>query len=181
MSYPAEQLPPHSSFEGAGVYTIHYRGDFNAYHGMPDHEPIYVGKADPPGKRQGRSLLERSLSQSIKPALYDRLTKHAVSIKNASNICLSDFMCRWLVLDEVWIGLTEQVLIAEYQPLWNVVVAGFGINDPGKGRRNQRRSQWDTLHPGRSYAAHLTPRDETPDDILSAIREHRMGQRNLQG
>ena len=176
MSYPAEQLPPHSAFEGAGVYTIHYCGQFDAYKGMLEKEPIYVGKADPPGKRQGRSVLERSLAPSVKPVLYERLTKHAASINDANNISISDFTCRWLVLDEVWIGLTEQVLIAEYQPLWNVVVSGFGINAPGKGRSGQRRSQWDTLHPGRSYAEHLTPRTETQDDILLKIREHRAGQ-----
>ncbi len=76
--------------------------------------------------------------------LHDRLTKHARSIEQAENLDLRDFSCRWLGLDEVWIGLTEQVMIAEYRPMWNVVVAGFGINDPGKGRTGQRKAQWNT-------------------------------------
>ena len=33
--------------------------------------------------------------------------------------------CVWLVLDPVWIGLTEQVLIAVYRPIWNSVVDGL--------------------------------------------------------
>lgn len=84
-----------------------------------------------------------------------------------------DFRCRWLVLDPVWIGLTEQVLISEYRPLWNVVVDGFGNNDSGKGRINQRRSQWDTLHPGRDWAFHLQDRGETDADIRRLIANDR--------
>ena len=157
MGYPAVPLPPAPSFEGAGVYTIHYDGSFSAYAGIRAEEPIYVGKA----------LTSDSRS------LYERLSKHATSIKSAENLDLADFHCRWLVLDRVWVGLTEQVLIDEYRPLWNVVVAGFGINAPGKGRKDQRKSQWDTLHPGRSYAADLPPRKEAPDDILRSIYKHR--------
>ena len=166
MNYPDAPLPPTLSFDGAGVYTIHYGGPFDAYRDMS--EPIYVGKADPPGKRQGRDR-----TKAVRSVLHDRLTKHARSIEQAENLHLKDFTCRWLVLDDVWIGLTEQVLTAEYRPLWNVLVAGFGINAPGKGRGEQRKSQWDTLHPGRPYAADLPPRDETPDDILTKIHLHR--------
>lgn len=166
MNYPAAPLPPTPAFEGAGVYTIHYGGPFDAYRDMP--EPIYVGKADPRGKRQGRGR-----TMAVRTVLHDRLTRHARSIEQVENLDLRDFTCRWLVLDDVWIGLTEQVLIAEYKPLWNVLVAGFGINAPGKGRGDQRKSQWDTLHPGRPYVATLPPRDETPDDILANIHLHR--------
>ena len=81
--------------------------------------------------------------------------------------------CRWLVLDPVWIGLTEQVLISDYQPLWNVVVEGIGINAPGRGRGNQARSQWDTLHPGRPEVADLPDREESAETILEAISAHR--------
>lgn len=168
MGYPATSLPPVPSFDGAGVYTIHYRGDFDAYRGMADHEPVYVGKADPPGKRQGRTS-----SRGTGTVLHDRLTKHSQSIGQTRNLKLEDFTCRWLILDEVWIGLTEQVLIAEYQPLWNTIVSGFGINAPGGGRSTQRKSLWDTLHPGRPYAEHRPPNDETEAAILAKIREHR--------
>ena len=168
MEYPSCDLPPAESFEGSGIYTIHYRGSFPAYANMGDETPIYVGKADLPGKRQGRALAKRTAA-----ALCRRLAKHAETIEAANNLHLLDFTCRWLVLDQVWIRLTEQVLIAEYRPICNVAVDGFGNNNPGAGRRNQRRSQWDTLHPGRAWAAHLQDGRDTAADILATIAEHR--------
>ena len=170
MEHPPNDLPPKESFGGGGVYTLHYVGSFSAYAGMSDEMPIYVGKADLPGKRQGRP---RTRQQT--PALYRRLVRHAESLESAQNLHLHDFRCRWLVLDAVWIGLTEQVLIAEYSPLWNVAVDGFGNNDPGKGRWNQRRSQWDTLHPGRLWATKLQDSLETAADIAAGIEKHRAG------
>ena len=168
MEFPADALPPEESFEGAGVYTLHYVGDFPAYTGIGMDVPIYVGKADPPGRRQGRAS-----ATSGTTALYRRLSHHAESIESASNLNLKDFRCRWLVLDPVWIGLTEQVLITQYQPIWNVVVDGFGIHAPGGGRSNQRRSRWDTLHPGRGFALNLRDRGETGTEVMNAIIAHR--------
>ncbi len=166
MEYPADVLPPGGAFDGAGVYTLHYTGAFPAYADIGVDVPIYVGKADPPGRRQGRTRTSTSV-------LHGRLQEHAGSIQAASNLDLTDFPCRWLVLDPVWIGLTEQVLIAQYRPIWNVVVDGFGNHDPGAGRYNQRRSRWDTLHPGREWAPNLRDRGETAADIIAAINVHR--------
>ena len=168
MEFPAGGLPPSEPFPGVGVYTLHYVGSFSAYADIAEDTPIYVGKADPPGRRQGRSSATSGTN-----ALYRRLSHHAESVRAASNLDLKDFRCRWLVLDPVWIGLTEQVLIAQYQPIWNVVVDGFGNNDPGRGRWNQRRSQWDTLHPGREWAFNLQDRGETAEDVMRAITSFR--------
>lgn len=165
MEYSADPLPPSESFEGAGVYTLHYVGDFSPYDQIGPETPIYVGKADPPGRRQGRT----ASAQSLMNVLSRRLQEHAESINAATNLKLPDFQCRWLVLDPVWIGLTEQVLISEYQPIWNGVVDGFGNHDPGGGRRNQRRSRWDTLHPGREWALNLRDRGETVAEIVATI------------
>ena len=172
MGYPTDALPPSEAFEGAGVYTLHYEGSYRAYADLGD-EPIYVGKADPPGRRQGRPTASRPVT-----TLYQRLVHHARSIDATENLSLADFSSRWLVLDPVWVGLTEQVLIAEYQPIWNVVVDGFGNNDPGRGRRNQRRSQWDTLHPGREWASHLQDRGEPDAEIIAAVAAHRRRRRS---
>ena len=166
MEYPAEQLPPSLNFEGVGVYTLHYVGGFSPYDGIGEDDPIYVGKAEAPGRRQGRS----TSTQTSTHALSRRLQEHADSIQTASNLNLHDFRCRWLVLDPVWIGLTEQVLISKYQPIWNVVIDGFGNHDPGAGRRNQRRSRWDTLHPGREWALNLQGRGETAVEIIATIK-----------
>ena len=168
MEYPADVLPPNSPFQGVGVYTLHYVGSFPTYVDIGEDTPIYVGKADPPGRRQGRSSATLGTT-----ALYRRLSHHAESVRAAYNLNLEDFRSRWLVLDPVWIGLTEQVLIAQYQPIWNVVVDGFGNNDPGRGRWNQRRSQWDTLHPGREWAFNLQDRGETAEEVINAITAFR--------
>ena len=50
MEYATGTLPPSENFNGAGIYTLHYEGAFPAYSDMDD-EPIYVGKADPSGRR----------------------------------------------------------------------------------------------------------------------------------
>lgn len=168
LEYPCEALPPPDQFPGAGVYTIHYNGSFPAYQDIPEGAPIYVGKADPPGKRQGG----KAARQTDTPVLFSRLREHANSIDQTENLHPGDFCCRWLLLAPVWIELTEQVLIAQYQPLWNVVVDGFGIHSPGRGRRAQRRSRWDTLHPGREFAILLPDREESVEAITGAIAEH---------
>ena len=51
MEYPADALPPSEPFDGAGVYRLHYSGVFPAYAGVGVDVPIYVGKADPPGRK----------------------------------------------------------------------------------------------------------------------------------
>lgn len=160
MDYPAVPLAPEESFDGAGVYTVYYHGPFEAYAGMSDEEPIYVGKSD------------FTRSQPRRP-LHIRLSEHARSVEEAANLTLADFRCRWLVLETVWIGLTEQVLIEEYRPVWNAVVAGFGNHDQGTTRRNQRRSRWDTLHPGRPWAAHYQDGIDDTAAILAAVSAHR--------
>lgn len=167
MDYPCEALPPSDRFPGAGVYTIHYHGRFPAYQEIPEGAPIYVGKADPPGKRQGAAN-----RQTDEPALHGRLRQHANTISQAENLDPGDFCCRWLLLAPVWIELTEQVLIDQYRPVWNVIVDGFGIHAPGKGRGRQARSRWDTLHPGRDFANLLPDRDENTEAIVSAIADH---------
>ena len=89
-------------------------------------------------------------------------------------ICAT-FDCRWLVLAPVWIGLTEQILIDEYRPVWNAI-RGFGNHDQGTTRRAQKRSQWDTLHPGRPRAASYQDLEGGVGAVLSAILSHREGQ-----
>jgi hypothetical protein len=50
------------------------------------------------------------------------------------------------------IGTVEAALIRHYLPLWNTVIDGFGNHDPGKGRYEQAKSDWDVCHPGRAWA-----------------------------
>ena len=120
--WPAVELPPDELIEGAGVYAVYYCGTFASYEHMGEDEPIYVGQA--------------VQTKTTPRPLRQRLSEHAKSIEDAGNLDLQDFRCRWVVLDPVWIGMTEHILIDEYRPIWNEIVAGFGNHDQGSTRRN---------------------------------------------
>lgn len=178
LSRDVEPLGASGSIEGAGVYVIYYRGDFPAYQPITDanaerwDKPIYVGKAIPKGGRKGGISRDASASGA---ALSSRLRKHAESIRATENLRIEDFVFRCIVLDDIWIPLGENILIETFKPLWNVSVEGFGINDPGKGRLNQKRSPWDVLHPGRGYAARLTGGGPQGSAVLGRIDDHFAG------
>ena len=147
---PQEGLAAVHEASGPGIYALFYDGDFDAYQqiaGTP--QPIYVGKAVPPGSRKGGEV------DVSAPALQRRLHEHARSLEAADNLTLADFECRYLSLVPVWITLAERFLIDHYRPVWNLQLDGFGNHDPGQGRRQGEASWWDTLHPGRSWAAGL--------------------------
>jgi hypothetical protein len=163
-------LPPAEWFEGAGIYAIYYVGVFAAYAPYAAanangrfRSPIYVGKAVPAGARRGGIQLEGSAG----PVLFNRLREHARSIEESENLDLSDFWCRYLVVDDIWIPLGEALLIQNLSPLWNLRVDGFGNHDPGSGRYRQQRSSWDTLHPGRSWAAKCQPGQRSAGAVAS--------------
>ncbi|MCD6415475.1 MAG: Eco29kI family restriction endonuclease [Planctomycetes bacterium] len=157
-------------FPGAGIYALYYLGDFEPYLPISDRDcsiPIYVGKAIPPGARKGADRFDPNLGEP----LYRRLKQHAASINDAENLQLSDFRCRHLRVQHIWIALAEQVLVQRFRPLWNTVIDGFGNHPPGRGRRSMRRPRWDIIHPGRDWALDLTPQ-ETAEDILREVAQH---------
>jgi len=167
-------LPPSSRFVGAGIYAIYYVGDFNAYRPIADRnrqgkfeQPIYVGKAVPKGARKGGF----GLGATKEPALHARLREHARSIRATRDLNVSDFSCRYLVAEDIWIPLGESLLIARFRPLWNVLLPGFGIHAPGKGRKKQVCSNWDTVHPGRNFAAKLPPNPKNAPELLRLVAD----------
>lgn len=173
FSVPISPLEALSPFEGAGVYVIYYAGDFNAYAAYKNDvtnsvfdKPIYVGKAVPKGARTGGVSLEDEPGQ----ALYSRLKEHLESVRLANNLDSHDFYFRHLVVDDIWIPLSESLLITSYKPVWNVSVFGFGNHAPGSGRSNQKRSLWDTVHPGRPWAASLPDALLTSDEIVKSLQ-----------
>lgn len=174
LARPVEPLPPAEPFVGAGIYAIYYVGDFQAYAPLVARNrnrsfaaPIYVGKAVPKGARKGGY----GLGASPGAVLFSRLGEHAQSVNQAVNLRLEDFFCRYLAVDDIWVPLGEALLIETYSPVWNVVVDGFGNHDPGGGRRNQQRSPWDMLHPGRAWAEKLPPNARSAEDIVERIQE----------
>lgn len=159
-------------FNGAGIYAIYYTGDFDLYEPMTRRNrdgdllvPIYVGKASPPGARTGDVDTDKETGTK----LFDRLKEHGRSISAAENLHLSDFHCRYLVVDDIWIPLGESLLIATSPPLWNKTLDGFGNHAPGGGRKLQERSRWDVIHPGRKFADGLAPRTESEEQIRRVI------------
>ncbi len=158
MGSPSLNLPLAERFRGPGVYALFYGGDYEPYTALrsPDSlQPIYVGKAVPPGARKGGSAPNESAL-----ALHGRIRQHARSLEDAANLRVADFTCRYLVVVPLWITMAERFLIEHYQPCWNVCIEGFGLHNPGKGRLQGLCPWWDTLHPGRPWAAKLQPRSE---------------------
>ena len=173
LQQPPEELPP-PRFLGAGIYLIYYTGDFAPYTEISVAnrkgnfaQPIYVGKAIPAGGRKGLEGFDVPQGQ----VLSSRIRQHADSIKAARNLSLSDFRCRWLVVDEVFIPLGESLLISHFKPLWNGVIDGFGNHDPGAGRTGGKKPAWDVLHPGRGWAEPLQAAC-TYGELLARIQSH---------
>lgn len=164
-------------FYGAGVYVIYYKGNFGAYSKLKEwnssesglHVPIYVGKAVPIGGRKGNVDPDVSAKGT---ALFSRLDEHRKSIQQVQNLNIEDFWCRYLVVDDIWIPLGESLLIQRHRPIWNSILDGFGNHDPGAGRHKGARPNWDTLHPGRTWAERCAPSKLTEEQILSQIEKY---------
>jgi Eco29kI restriction endonuclease len=171
----ARPLKEAHTLRGAGVYAIYYSGPFAAYAPIAaenrdgkSRQPIYVGKAIPKGGRKGGL----GPVAATGTALRDRLRQHAASIEQSQNLKPTDFLFRALVVDDIWIPLGENMLIEQFKPVWNLVIDGFGNNDPGVGRTKQKRSPWDVLHPGRTWAQKLADSGTTADQLIAKISRH---------
>jgi hypothetical protein len=165
-------LPLAEPFVGAGIYAIYYLGNLDLYRpiasknrGREPKQPIYIGKAVPAGARKGGLGFDADPGE----VLFKRLKEHADSIRESRNLQLDHFRCRYLVVDDIWIPLGEALLIDMFSPLWNKVLDGFGNHDPGKGRYNQQRSPWDTIHPGRAWAEKCKSNLKSEDELLRSI------------
>lgn len=168
---------------GSGVYAIYYTGAHPAYAPLADANsegrwwaPIYVGKAIPQGGRKGAEIVDDDGELPKGRALHARLREHAESVRLASgSLSVDDFYCRFLVVDEIWIPLGENLLISRFMPVWNKVVDGFGNHDPGKGRYQGLAPRWDVLHPGRAWALKCQQRPETPATIQAEVLAYLQG------
>lgn len=173
---PVYELPVPSNFLGSGIYAIYYTGAFDLYERISQVNrlrydlPIYVGKAIPTGARRGKGGREGN-------SLFKRLSEHAKSIQAVDNLDLSEFHCRFVIIpheEDALISPIESAIIKQYNPLWNSWVDGFGNHDPGGGRYNQARSQWDVIHRGRTWAEKLKgiKGENDPKTILKSIHEY---------
>lgn len=175
---PVQELPPQVSFLGTGVYALYYTGSNPMYKRYAELNrlaydyPIYVGKAVPKGWRQAR-VSDSSLTQSRE--LIGRLREHSRSITLGADLALEDFMCRFVIFEEEgsdMISTIEAALIKINRPLWNTAVDGFGNHDPGSGRYEQAKSDWDVLHEGRTWANKCNGVHKELSAITNKIRLH---------
>lgn len=180
LGRPVMPLAHAGGISGAGVYVIYYTGPFTAYAPIatprpekPGARPIYIGKAIPKGGRKG-GLSEASSASGN--ALGSRLRQHISSVDEASNLDLADFHVRYLVVDDIWIPLGENMLIETFRPVWNRAIDGFGNKDPGARRKTQLTSPWDVLHPGRGAAKNTTPSPSlTPELLIARVEDYFAG------
>ncbi len=175
---PVHTLPPPEAFLGTGVYALYYTGSNALYKKYAELNrlsysyPIYIGKAVPKGWRQAR-VSDSSTSQSNE--LYSRLREHSRNITIASDLSVKDFMCCFVIFEDAgsdMIGTIEAALIKINKPIWNTAVDGFGNHDPGSGRYEQAKSDWDVLHPGRSWAEKCNGHPKARNTIITNIKRH---------
>lgn len=175
---PVLTLPPPTSFCGVGVYAIYYTGKNPLYtryaelNRLDYRFSIYVGKAVPRGWRQSRTT---HTAESQSKELFGRLSEHTRSIALGEGLAATDFMCRFVIFEDAgsdMISTIEAALIKLSRPLWNSVLDGFGNHDPGSGRYEQARSDWDVLHPGRKWAEKCKGRHNTRESIVAMVQAH---------
>lgn len=160
------------NFRGSGIYAIYYAGSNKLYARISSAEcdiPIYVGKADPAGSRKG---------QNVGPAwagtkLRDRLRQHARKIGTALDLELGDFLARYLPADDLFTPMAERLMISDLQPVWNVVLEGFGVNQQGAGREGkQLRPKWHEVHRGIDWADGMPAQPGGSEPLRRAIAAH---------
>ncbi|MFV2105902.1 MULTISPECIES: Eco29kI family restriction endonuclease [unclassified Micromonospora] len=165
--HPLTKLRP---FYGAGVYALYYKGPFDAYSVLANTEqPIYVGKADPKSA-EAKNAVDQGTS------LFDRLNEHRKSVAKAtSTLRAEDFDCRFLIVQTGYQRAAEQYLINFFKPIWNSemrICFGIGKHGDSSKTRANKRSPWDTLHPGRRWADSLVDDQKSESQIRSEITEH---------
>lgn len=158
-----------NQFYGAGVYAIYYDGSTEkAYVPLSGTEtPIYVGKADPE-----EAYAENTEEQG--KALYNRLKEHARNIAK-TNLDLADFSCRHVAIQSGMQSAVEHFMIQFYRPIWNKeikVCFGIGKHGDKATTRANKRSPWDTMHPGRAWADKTKEDQKSRKKVEEDIRQH---------
>ena len=130
--------------------------------------PIYVGQAAPAIKN-ARTPMEQG------DRLCRRLEDHRRNIA-AVQPRHRRFRFPMLVVQSGWETAAEDYLIRLFRPIWNNetdILFGFGKHGDAADTRANKRSPWDTLHPGRTWAAdaRLVGR-QVPEQIGDEVKIH---------
>jgi hypothetical protein len=161
-----------SPFYGSGVYAIYYVGNGEkAYRALSGTEtPIYVGKSTP---RNANAETVEEQGQ----ALYKRLKEHAKNI-GKTHLDLTDFEYRAAPIQTGMQGAVEDFMIRLFKPIWNKEIKicfGIGKHGDSASTRRNKRSPWDTMHPGRSWARNTAEDQMTRSEIEAKIASHFAG------
>lgn len=170
VAQPRKPLAEFERFYGSGVYALYYNGDFEPYATISRKEtPIYVGKADP-ADGTAKTPTEQGDKLSV------RMLDHRRNIAKADNIKVEDFECRALVVQSGWQQAAESYLIRLFRPIWNnevQILYGLGKHGDAATTRANKRSPWDTLHPGRGWAGHASLVDaRSTTEIIATLEKH---------
>jgi hypothetical protein len=171
VAQPRHPLGEIARFYGSGVYAIYYNGPFKLYAPISGTEnPIYVGQAAP-AVNNARTPMEQG------DRLCRRLEDHRKSVGRAvSTLDTAHFEFRSLVVQSGWETAAEDYLIHLFHPIWNSetnILYGLGKHGDSAETRANKRSPWDTLHPGRPWAGHGKLADAKPTtQIASELARH---------
>ena len=165
--HPLADIP---KFYGSGVYAIYYKGSFPAYKPISGTEtPIYVGQAAP-AVSNARTPVEQGAK------LCGRLNDHRKNVGKASTtLDVVDFEFRSLVVQSGWETAAEDYLIHLFRPIWNSetnILYGLGKHGDSATTRANKRSPWDTLHPGRAWAVATTEDAKSIEQIDAGLTKH---------
>lgn len=158
-------------FGGCGIYALYYSGDHELYEPISKtfEVPIYVGKSDPRGGRKGVVVKEAWEGAP----LWERISTHRRKINKATDFTLGDFYLRYLRADDLFTPMAERLMIRDLQPVWNVILEGFGVNQQGGPREaEQMRPKWHEVHVGVKWADGMRPQPHGPEPLREAVRAH---------
>jgi len=156
-------------FWGSGVYAIYYQGVTEpAYKPLRGSEtPIYVGKTDP------LDPFAESLDDQGR-TLWKRLREHANNI-GKTNLSRDDFAYRAATVQSGMQAAVEEFMIRLFRPIWNKSVGvchGLGKHGDSAKTRANKRSPWDTMHPGRKWATDTLENQAERHEIIERVKEH---------
>ncbi|MBL4749054.1 MAG: Eco29kI family restriction endonuclease [Amylibacter sp.] len=175
---PVHTMPPPTRFEGSGVYALYYTGKNDAYAELYKANrtsydlPIYIGKAVPKGWRQAKPSIAKSNTGN---ELFLRIIEHFRNLQKGDGLNPNDFNCRFTIFEDAGVDMistVESSLIKLHRPVWNTAVDGFGNHDPGAGRYNQAKSDWDVIHPGRAFADKCKGKANLIEHVKTNIQKH---------
>nr|WP_242551482.1 Eco29kI family restriction endonuclease [Pseudomonas sp. Marseille-Q1929] len=91
------------------------------------------------------------------------------------SLSIEDFECRFLIVQTGFQKSAKDYLIKFFTPIWNSetkICFGLGKHRDSSSTRANKRSPWDTLHPGRE-GANSSDQDQKPyEPILDQIANH---------